>query len=313
MHTALPGNDSIELMGWFVRIVQALVTLWLSHTAWAQEMEPNAYSANPVGANFVLAGFGETWGEILFDPSLLITDVDASWHSTTLAYGRTFGLFDRSANFALAIPYVTGDVSGNVDEVFAEITRTGFADPRIRLGINLFGAPALTPQEFSMSDRGTTLGLTFIAAPPLGRYFPDKLINIGSNRWSFKTELGLSHPIKNWRIEVAAGVWTFTDNDDFFGGQTRRQNPIVTYQGHVIYSFRPRMWLALDFNWYRGGTIEIDGNRPTNLQSTSRYALTFAYPINAMHSIKAFYSRGARTRIGGDFDHFTIAWQYAWF
>jgi len=282
-------------------------------TAVAQEMEPYAYAPNPVGVNFILLGAGETWGEILFDAAIPVTDVRARWHGLTLGYGRTFGLFGRAANFALAAPYVTGDVSGNVEEVFTEITRTGIADPRLRLSVNLIGSASMTPVEFATFKQRTTLGLTFIVAPPLGRYMPDKLINIGSNRWSAKTELGLSHPAGRWRFEVAAGVWVFTDNDDFFGGQLRQQDPVTTFQGHVIYTFRPRLWVAFNANWYRGGRSFVDGVDAADLQSTSRFGLTAAYPVNRSHSLKLAYSSGATTRIGGDFQQLALIWQYAWF
>ena len=285
----------------------------LTVTTRAQEMEPYAYAPNPVGANFLLLGYGETWGDILFDPAIPITDVEASWHSLVLGYGRTFPLFGRAANMAMAFPYVTGDLSGNVEESFTEITRTGFADPRFRVTVNLLGAPALTPAEFADFQQGTTLGLTLIVAPPVGHYLPDKLINIGSNRWSAKTELGLSHPAGRWRFELAAGVWVFSDNDDFFGGQLREQDPVTTFQSHVIYTFRPRLWIAFDANWYRGGRSFLEGVDRADLQSSSRIGLTASYPVNRSHSLKLDYSSGATTRIGGDFQKLTLIWQYAWF
>ena len=43
----------------------------------AQELEPRAYSPAPVGANFVLLAYSYPAGEVLFDPSLPITDVNA--------------------------------------------------------------------------------------------------------------------------------------------------------------------------------------------------------------------------------------------
>ena len=106
-------------------------------------MEPYAYAPNPVGVNFLFAGYGETWGEILFDPSLQIEDVNARWQHLTVGYGRTFGLAGRQSNFAMVFPYVVGDVSGSVNEVFAEVSRTGMSDPRFLLSINLLGSPAI--------------------------------------------------------------------------------------------------------------------------------------------------------------------------
>lgn len=295
--------------------VLVCIVVWplIPDLAKGQEMEPYAYAPNPVGLNFFFAGYGETWGEILFDPSLQITDVDASWHNLTAGYGRTFGLAGRQSNFTMVFPYVAGDVSGSVDEVFTEVSRTGMADPRFLLSINLLGGPAMSPAEFAKYKQRTTLGMKFIIAPPTGRYFPDKLINIGSNRWSFKSELGVSSPVGKWRFELAAGVWVFSDNNDFFGGHVRSQNPITTFQGHAIYTFRPRFWVAVNANWFRGGTSEVDGIANADLQSTSRFGLTASYPLNAKQSLKLAYSDGATTRIGGDYQNLSLTWQYIWF
>jgi hypothetical protein len=222
-------------------------------------------------------------------------------------------LFSRTASFAVAAPYIKGDASGNVQEQFSEISRTGFADPRLRFGINIFGAPALTPAEFAMQKPRTSLGFTLIVVPPLGQYYGDKLINLGSNRWSVKTEFGLSKPVGSWRWEIAAGAWFFTDNDDFFGGQHRSQDPITTVQAHVIYTFKPRLWMAFDSTWYGGGNSYINGAARSDLQSNTRMGLTLAIPVNNRHSIKFAFSAGVTTRIGGDFTQFNIAWQYTWF
>ena len=70
-------------------------------------------------------------------------------------------------------------------------------------------------------------------------------MNIGTNRWAAKTELGLTHPMGKWLLEAYVGAWWFEDNDDFFGGQLREQDPLASIQAHVSYTFRPRMWLAL--------------------------------------------------------------------
>ena len=39
----------------------------------------------------------------------------------------------------------------------------------------------------------TLLGVSLKVVPPTGQYDPTKLVNLGSNRWTFKPELGFSH------------------------------------------------------------------------------------------------------------------------
>jgi hypothetical protein len=147
---------------------------------------------------------------------------------------------------------------------------------------------------------------------PVGQYDQAKLINIGSNRWSFKPEIGLAIPRGRWDVEAYVGVWLFADNEEFFGGARREQSPIGTIQGHISYTFRPRLWLAFDATYYKGGRTTLNGTRNSDLQSNARVGLTLSVPASARQSLKFSWSDGATTRIGGDFTTYGIVWQYAW-
>jgi hypothetical protein len=278
----------------------------------AQELEPRAYSPSPVGANFLVIGYGRSWGEVLFEPSVPISDVDAQFNAGSLAYSRTFGVFGRAANVLIAAPYVWGDVSGKVGEESDAITRSGLGDPRLHLSINLAGGPALTPAEFMRRRQTTTLGASLTVIPPIGQYDSAKLINIGANRWAFKPELGVSYPVGRWYLDGYAGVWLFTDNEEFFGGARREQDPIGALQLHASYTFRPRLWLAVDSTWYAGGQSTVDGVHNDDRQSNTRVGLTVSLPLGDRQSLKLSWSDGATTRIGGDFNTIGVAWQHTW-
>jgi len=210
----------------------------------AQELTPRAYAANPTGGNIVMLSLGRSTGELLFDPSLPFRDVDAGINSGSLLYGRTFGLLGRSANVVAGVPYVWGDISGFVEDEFARITRSGLGDLRTQLTVNIAGGPALTPEEFASHRQRTVLGMSVAVAAPIGQYDPSKLINIGSNRWSVKPELGLSRAMGAWYLEIYGGVWLFGANTNFAGGSVREQSSLRTFQAHATYTFKPRLWLA---------------------------------------------------------------------
>jgi hypothetical protein len=279
----------------------------------AQSLEPRAYSPNPVGANFALAGYAYQTGGIVFDASLPFSDVTAKINAASLGYVRTFSLFGRSASAGLAVPYAWGSVEGEVNEEQRRITRSGFADLQSRLTVNLLGGPALTPAEFAARPPATTLGFTLVAVAPTGEYFPDKLINIGANRWAFKTELGFSQPAGKWAFEAYAGTWFFTANDDFFGGQVRTQKPVFAFQGHVSYTFRQRLWLAASATYYTGGQSSLDGVPRADLQKNTRVSLTGSVPLGRRQSLKLFWSKGATTSIGADFTTYAVTYQFLWF
>lgn len=292
-------------------LAAALVALAVSR-AMAQELEPGAYSPSPVGMNILLVADTFSTGDLNFDPSGPIDEASADINSTIAGYVRTLGLAGRTASVGVGVPYVRGDLDGLVQGQPQSAHRSGWGDPRVRLAVNLHGVPAMKPREFAATKAPFTVGASLTVGVPLGQYHPDKLINIGANRWAFKPELGLTRAFGRWTIEAAAGVWVFTDNTDFYVGRTREQDPIGSFQTHLIYTIRPRMWLAFDANYYNGGRTTIDGVRSDDLQSNSRMGLTFALPLHRQHSLKFSYSRGAVTRIGADFDSFGLAYQYVW-
>ncbi len=279
-------------------------------SAIGQEIEPRAYSPTPTGLTLVLAAVGRSTGAVLTDPSLPVDDVEAELNAAVVGAGRTFGLFGRSANAGFAMPYVQGDFTGNVDNVARAVSRSGVGDVRLRIAANLLGGPALSPAEFARRTPQTVLGASLTISMPTGEYHSDKLINVGNNRWAFKPEIGLSHPVGRWLFDVYAGVWLFGENDDFFGGRRRKQDPLTSLQAHVSYTFRPRLWLALNSTFYDGGQTSIDGGDSADRQSNSRLGLTLSLPLGKTQSLRFSWSEGATTRIGSDFTNYGIAWQY---
>jgi len=281
--------------------------------AHGQDLEPRAYSPNPAGANFVLVAYGHSTGDVVFDPSVPITDVDANVNTTAVFYGRTFGLLGRSASAAVQLPYVWGTIEGNVFEARRSVYRSGLADLRLRLTSNLLGGPALAPREFAQRRPRTTLGASLLVTAPTGQYDPSKLVNVGTNRWVFKPEVGLSHPAGRWWVELYAGGWFFTDNNDFFGGSHRHQNPLATFQTHVSYVFRSRLWLAADATFYTGGRTTVDGVEKADFQRNTRLGLTLSLPVKRRSGVKVSWARGVVTRVGGDFTSLAVAYQFLWF
>jgi len=284
-----------------------------SQVASAQQLEPRAYSPSPVGLNFLGLGFLYSYGGVVLDPSLPIENIHAKVYNALPYYGRTFGLFGRQSSVTLTTPYAWATVHGDVQEASRSVDRSGLADPMLRFALNLIGGPALTPQEFLRHKPETTLGTSLTISAPFGQYHASKVINLGANRWAFKPELGLSHPLGNWSFELYAGVWLFTANDDFYAGHTRRQDPLATFQTHVVYSVFPRLWAAVDFTYYAGGETSVDGQRQNDRQANTRGGMTFSAPVGKSQSVKLTWTRGVSTRIGSSFNTVGLAWQWLWF
>ncbi len=278
----------------------------------AQELEPRAYSNAPIGINFLIGGAGYADGTTAFDPSSSITD--ANFHSTggAVAYARTLGLAGKSGLFSVALPY--SSFAGNALVGGERRTRemSGFSDPKFHYSINLYGAPALPLKEFVSYRQDLVIGASLQVTAPLGDYDNTKLINLGNNRWSFKSELGFSKAWGAWIVEVMPSVTFYTDNTDFNRGKTFEQDPLYALQWHLVRTFRSGIWIAADATWYQGNRTMTNGVKADNLQSNSRAGLTLSLPVNRNNSVKLYASGGTTTRTGSEFNAIGAAWQYRW-
>ena len=131
--------------------------------------------------------------------------------------------------------------------------------PRLSMTVNFVGAPALPLSEYRNYSQNLIVGASFQVYMPLSQYDPEKLVNIGTNRFTFKPELGISKAFGRLSLELATGIAFFTANDDFYGGKTRSQAPITSIQGHAVYGFKGGIWVAFDANFYWGGRTTVDG------------------------------------------------------
>jgi hypothetical protein len=279
---------------------------------YAQDLEPRAYTNAPVGMNFLLVGYQYSDGALLFDPSLPITDANAKVDLGFIGYVRTLDLASQSAKVGVILPYAFLSADGYVSGDYRKREIDGIADPVFYFNFNFYGAPALSVKEFKNFKQDTVIGFTFKLTAPFGAYEEDKLLNIGTNRWSFKPEFGISQAFGRWRLEGSAAAILYTNNDNFDNGSTRKQDPIYAMQGHLVYSFKNHIWAAVSATYYTGGRTSIDGVTKNDLQQNWRTGFTLALPITRNHSVKLFGNSGVSTRTGTDYDSLGIAWQYRW-
>ena len=290
------------------------VTLVAIFHAYGQDLDPRAYARVPVGATTTALGFSYSQGGVVTDPSVPLTDLKATVSLPSLAVVHSFGFFGMTSQAMVALPYAWANGSAMLNGVRESTSRSGFADMRMRFSVLFLGAPAATAAEMAKAPRKTVLGASINIIAPTGQFFPDKLINIGTKRWSFRPELAISQPMgKRWLIDVYGGVWFFTDNSVFFPGNARRsQKPMSAIQAHLSYNISLRAWVALDATFYAGGQSSVNGIVKDDRQENSRLGITVVVPVKKYNSIKFAISRGAIVRIGQNFTTASIAWQRSW-
>jgi hypothetical protein len=280
--------------------------------AMSQELEPRFYSASPINTTFAIVNVSNSTGYVNIDASLPLSNVRASINTGNLSFSHTFGLAGRMASWAVTAPYLGAHVSGAVFGQAEEVSRYGFPNMQARLALNVLGR-ALTPREFARQKPRTTLGVSLTIVAPTGTYDRTHLINIGSNRWSFKPEIGMEQPMGKWFADVSAGLWVYGDNTDFFRGQVLQQAPLSIFQWHTGYNFRPGQWLAADADYYSGGATSVSGATPIDSLADSRYGLTFSQPMGPGTSVKLAWSHWLNGRVGQDFSTIGVTFQYLWF
>jgi len=298
-------------MAFLPRLAACACLVIASHAA-GQEIEPRTYSNAPVGVNFLVAGYAYTSGALQFDSALDLTDAHIRTSNAVVAYARVFELGGKAATIDVIVPYTR--LAGNAvyQGDFVERNVDGFANPAFRLCWNFYGAPALALHEFRAWRQDVVIGASLRVSAPWSQYDPSRLVNIGTNRWSFKPEVGISQALGRWTLEGQGAVTLYTDNTDFFGGSTRSQDPLYSLQGHVIYGFQSGAWTSFDVTWFAGGRSTIDGTLKNDLQQNWRAGATLALPIDRQHSVKLYASSGVSARTGNNYDLLGIAWQYRW-
>jgi hypothetical protein len=277
-----------------------------------QDLEPRSYTNVPVGLNFVLAGYSYSAGGVLFDPTIPLENANIKIHGTVFAWARSIKVGPMSGKIDVILPY--GWLSGSAEYNNKTVTRSvsGLADPRIRMSVNFIGAPALPLSGFKDYKQNFVAGASLQIFLPLGQYDPTRLVNLGTNRFTFKPELGMSKTLGKMQLELTGGVAFYTVNNDFYGGKNRSQAPIGSVQGHINYNFKKGIWAALDGTYYWGGHTTVDGVVGNDLQKNTRLGLTVAFPLGIHNSLKLNLSTGVSTRTGSDYNVAGLIWQYRW-
>ena len=305
----------VRSLGWCCLLCVALsaISLW-SNAAAAQELNPRAYWPAPRGTKAFVVGYQYSSGDVVTDRSLPITGVDSKIDFAQVTYQHTVSVLGRTANLQVNLPYTRGSSEGFAEGAFRSRHISALADARFRVSVNLRGAPTMdaSGSQALRANPQTIIGASILVQAPTGGYEPDKLINAGTNRWALKPALGVIWPVRpTWLLEFELGVWLFGDNDDFLG-VTRKQDPILSGEFHLVKRLRPGFWASLDMNYYVGGRTTVGGVERADRQRNSRLGGTVLFPFKGQHAIRVGYSTGIVTESGGDFDNFTLSYLYAW-
>lgn len=284
----------------FAKLLVAIALLIAATLSFGQEIEPRAYSNAPIGLNFVSGGIAQAQSS------------QYKLTSEVFTYAHIFDVAGQSAKLGIALPYAELSGSAKVGGQSINASSEGLSDPIIRASVNLYGAPALSTEEFKGYKQDLIIGASMAASIPWGKYDSNQLLNVGANRWFIQPGFGGSKAIGSWRLELAGAATIFTDNKNFGSGNSLSQAPIYSAESHVIYYLPSTAWLSVDATYFTGGQSSINGAPTGNPQENWRFGGTFSTPIDKRNAIKFYASTGAYSRTSNNYDLFGVAWQYRW-
>ena len=283
----------------------------------AQQLEPRRWSHLPVDVSFASTAYAYTDADISFDPVLRIENATMEMHSFPVKYIRTFELAGKSARIDWTQAYQHACWSGLLNGASASTAREGWSDMVFRLAVDLVGAPPLKGKEFvkyrATTDSETIVGVGLAVELPTGHYLEDKLLNLGSNRFTFRPQFGVVHNRGKLAMEVTAASWIYTDNHDFFDGSLREEAPLFTVQGHLDYTFRPGLWVGAGVGYGQGGESTLNGINKNDERKILAWVLNFGYPLTKKWGVKLSYvGKRTQTAIGANSDTLVASTTVLW-
>ena len=294
-----------------------LCTLLFSAISLAEELEPRRWTHLPINTNVIGGGFAHTAADISFDPVLKIEDGQVDLQTWVAKYIRTFSLFNKTARILLLQGYQEGRWKGLLDGVPTTVRRSGWTDNRLGFAINLYGAPPLQGKQYAAYratlNTETIVGTGLSLQLPTGDYMDDKLINLGTNRYTFRPRLGLLHTRGKGSVELTGVVELYTYNTDFFNGKKHENDPVYVIHGHLIYTHRPGVWAGLSAGYDYGGRSTIDGVEKDDRKQNIGWAVSLGFPVARNLGFKLAYI-GTRTQesTGIDSDTYAIGFSTFW-
>jgi hypothetical protein len=294
-------------------ICLVLAVLHTPDRAFAQFNDPRAYENTPVGTNQLELGYTFVHANASLDTSLVVAGANLNVNQGIIDYTRYFGLFHHLMWVEAGVP-IAG-LSGSISGTNVQGSTMGTGDSSYAFGMLLKGGPALSEEQFKHYRPTTILGLSLTMTAPTGSYEPSKILNLGSDRWTFTPELAWSHPFgheQQWQLDAYANVSFYTNNSSYHGKEILRQDPLPGIEGHLSYSFTDNVWASADTRYsFRGITI-VDGVSQNNAQQNFILGTEMSISLNPRSTLTFEFAKALVHNNGPSEVGFSLKYDYTW-
>ena len=296
-----------------VLVCSTIAVLGLSQPACAQFTDPRNYENFPVGVNLLELAYSYARANSSIDPAIVIAGAKLNLNQTSLGYTRYFSFFHRMAWIEPSVPIavLNGSISGtNVNGSVA-----GAGDSSYGFATLLKGGAALSVEEFTNYKPTTTVGVSVAVTAPTGLYDPNKVLNLGSDRWSFKPEVAVSYPFgpeQKWAFDGYANSYFYTANASYRRVEILRQQPLPGFEGHLSYLFLDSVLVSLDARCSFRGDTSVNGVSQNDSQSNFILGSEVIIELNARNSLSVTLAKAVVHQNGPDVTGISVKYDYLW-
>jgi hypothetical protein len=280
---------------------------------YAQFTDPRTYANTRADLNQLELDYAYANSNASLDTSLVISGAHLDLNQATAAYTRTFGILNSLAWIKASVPFAS--VSGHVSGTSLSGSVTGGADASLEIAALLVGAPALSAAEFETYQPTTTVGVSLTVTGPSGEYDPNKVVNLGSDRWSFKPQIGISYPFgpeQKWVADGNLYANFFTDNTAYHGREVLSQRPLPGLEAHISYNVTPDFWASLDTNYCFRGSTAVDGVGQNDAQKSLTVGAEASWAFNSRNSIALVFAKAVVHENAPAYTGVWLKYFYSW-
>ena len=279
----------------------------------SQDLDPWAYGNLPLKLNSLSATYAFMKGNVISDPGAPIQDFNVTTHKIVISYLRTFNLFGKLGRVQLPLPasYMSGNAVFRGNDTSG--SRTGLDDLKLRVGVNFLGSPPLEPQQFGKYRQEVILGISLVVTMPTGQYYPERIINLGTHRWGFKPELGLSLKIGQFFWETYGGIKFTTENSEYLVNKRLTQSPIYSIQTHFCHTFKNSIKVALSGTYVNGGQSSVNGNKQNDYIRHLRGGISVGMNLSQAHLLFLQMNTNLISNISLEYNMISLTYVYSWF
>lgn len=201
------------------------------------------------------------------------------------------------------LPVVDINLSGDYEALNNghDISTTGIGDPIILATFWFVNDPK---NKF-------WVGFTPYITLPVGQYDKHRLVNPGSNRWAFKPEIGVVKGLgSRTYLDLILGGEFYTDNDDYLGSGTLKQDPTLQAEAHLSYDITKQWAISLDYYYVYGGETKVDSIWQGDRQSNHGLGVTLFWLITSNTQLLVSYRDDFAVRSGAGTNTVGVRWAY---